>query len=119
MWKLSEQDDTIDSRDISERIEQLEDDNDRDDVDQRVELDTLVTFREDFNSFSWKNGILFIKDSFFEEYARNFAEESHRLDCSIGWPFHWIDWKAAANELQSFYYPVKLDGVDYWYRRRK
>jgi len=115
MWDLSELDDTVYSTDITERIDWLDSDDDKDDADQE-ELEKLIAFRKKVNNNRWEEGLLFIKNSFFEEYAKEFAEETISINCYTNWPFRWIDWKKASNELQTFYTSIKLDGVTYWYR---
>lgn len=60
-----------------------------------------------------------ITDSYFEEYARELAddcmskEDRQRME---KWPFDCIDWKEAADELKMDYTSVSFDGQDWWIR---
>ena len=57
-----------------------------------------------------------IADSYFEDYAQNFAEDIGAIDRNQGWPACHIDWEAAAENLQMDYHSVTFEGRDYWIR---
>lgn len=131
--------DIIDSREVIERIEELRvlvnpectcertetltvhDDGcpvppgaDDDDVE---ELATLEAFAEEGRGFAgWKYGETFIRDSYFKEYAMDFAEEIGAIPADNRWPCTCIDWDQATRELQMDYTSVDFDGVTYWGR---
>jgi antirestriction protein len=105
--------DTMDSRDIDERIEELED---AEDEDEKEELKTLIAFREDVNSREWKYGIQFIRESYFETFAQELAEDIGAMQDCNSWPATCIDWERAARELQMDYSSAELDGDTYLYR---
>jgi hypothetical protein len=64
----------------------------------------------------WEYGETLIRDSYFEEYAQNLAEEIGAIDKNASWPNNCIDWEKATRELQYDYFTVEFDGVDYWVR---
>lgn len=55
-----------------------------------------------------------IRDSYFEDYARQYAEGVGAIDDDARWPATCIDWEKAASELQMDYSPIELDGITYW-----
>ena len=138
---ISNQDDMIDSRDIIERIEELEEmrqswiDECEDDesfefdmspetdwhnnhVEDGCELNALLELAKMGEDYfpDWAYGASLIRDSYFNEYAMDLAEELGCLDDVRHWPATCIDWDRAAWELQMDYSSVKFDGVTYWVR---
>lgn len=166
---ISNMDNTIDSRDVIERIEELQGeieaeeealreaqadgDNDADDIKpdttcgtcgaswndtlsssrtpapggrcpfeashgERAELATLLALQDEADSYcsDWEHGMQLIRDSYFEDYARQLAEDIGAIDTDIGWPSNCIDWGQATSELQQDYTSVDFDGVTYWVR---
>jgi hypothetical protein len=61
----------------------------------------------------WEYGETLIRDSYFENYAQELAEDCGMINGS-GWPNTCIDWEEAANELQMDYTSLDFDGVEYW-----
>lgn len=59
--------------------------------------------------------VTFIRDSYFERYAEELAEELGMIPDGAKWPANCIDWEQAARELQMDYSSVELDGDTYWY----
>lgn len=126
--------DVMDSRDIIERIEELEslreeaieagenlDDMGRAwgvfSTGEQEELVTLKALAEEASgSPDWQYGETLIRDSYFEEYAQELAEECGMIPDGLSWPMTYIDWKQAARELQYHYISVDFDGVTYWIR---
>jgi antirestriction protein len=123
-------DDVIDSRDIIARIEELE--GERDDYepgdsaptwadkcpDDAAELATLKALAEECASVcgDWEHGEALIRDSYFQEYAQQLADDCGLIDSTAKWPMSCIDWEQAARELQMDYSTVDFDGVTYWTR---
>jgi antirestriction protein len=60
--------------------------------------------------------ITLIRDSHFETYAQELAEEIGVINQAVRWPYTCIDWEQAARELQQDYSTVEYSGVTYWYR---
>ena len=58
-------------------------------------------------------GALFIDEDYFEDYARELAEDVGAINSDFEWPCTHIDWSAAADELRSDYTEVEYDGNNY------
>lgn len=139
MSEISRYDDVIDSRDVIERIEDLEleaggrfiekhpegvswgevaDDHsaelDDEDAAELVALRRLAEQGEELDD--WADGVALVRDSYFREYAMEMADELGLLPESYQWPTSCIDWDQAARELRMDYTPVEFDGVTYWAR---
>lgn len=120
--------DVIDSRDVIERIAELE--SIKEDTDQIVdgvntwedsedahELKTLQALAEEASaSPDWQYGEGLIRDSYFTEYAEQLADDIGAIDSKATWPLNHIDWDAAADALKQDYMEVDFDGVSYWIR---
>jgi hypothetical protein len=66
----------------------------------------------------YANGIDFmlIAGYYFEDYARQFAEDIGTVENNYSWPASCIDWKMAAEHLQMDYQCVTFEGREYWIR---
>lgn len=60
--------------------------------------------------------VTLIADNYFEQYARDLAEDIGLTDKPSGWPYYCIDWEYAARELKHDYSATTIDNVTYWYR---
>ena len=110
----SSSDDIIDSRDIIRRIEELTDEDERDEFEDD-ELAGLVAFAEQGEGVSdWDSGATLINDSHFEDYAREYAEGIGAMPDSSAWPGYYIDWEAAARALQMDYTVIEFEGVSFY-----
>lgn len=144
--EFSNSDDTIDSRDVISRIADLEseiDDLQSDlsdfesqdggvitdsDIEQvnkirssieelQYELEPLQALEDEASgSPDWEYGETLIRDSYFEDYAQQLAEDIGAINEDAHWPNDCIDWERAADELKMDYMSVDFDGVDYWIR---
>ena len=112
--------DIIDSRDVIVRIEELEELEELEEIeeDEKEELESLQALAEQGESYGgdWQYGSTLIRDSYFEEYAQDYAESCGAMNDSMSWPYTYIDWEGAANELQMDYTSIDFNGVDYWVR---
>lgn len=120
----------IDSRDVIARIEEIESEialAEPDEIEEDAEgywsdlaseLDTLKAFAREGEDYceDWVYGAPLIRESYFEEYAEQLADDIGAIDASASWPVNCIDWAQAARELQMDYTPVDFDGVTYWTR---
>lgn len=129
----------LDIRDIIERFEELEDeiaqlepDDEAEELDEdqsaeleelRDEFETLKSFLEELagagGGHQWRGDwypVGLIIDSYFEDHARELAEDIGAISGSEEWPLNCIDWERAARELQMDYSIVSFQGVTYWYR---
>lgn len=117
-------DDVIDSRDVIEAIDDLESelaeasriDPDWDDLTR--ELATLRDLRDEAADYAedWEYGETLIRDSYFQRYAEELADDIGAIPSDAAWPLTCIDWQQAARELQIDYTAVEFDGVTYWVR---
>ena len=109
--------DIIDSRDIIARIESLEAEEERTE-EETEELTALrnVAERAEGYAADWKYGEALIRDSYFEEYAQELAEDCDMISREVRWPYTCIDWEKAAEELQQDYTSIDYEGITYWIR---
>lgn len=143
---ISNSEDMIDVRDVIARFEALEVDYDMaSDVVSEVGDNEKETAEEALNDWlasedgeefkslralleelqgnggdeQWKGDwypLQLIRDSYFEDYAQELAEDIGAIKAGDKWPHNCIDWEKAARELQYDYSSVEFDGVTYWYR---
>lgn len=78
-------------------------------------LDDLAAVASDYAP-DWHYGETLIRDSYFQDYAQELAEDVGAIDAAATWPNTCIDWEWAARELQMDYTAVEFDGVTYWTR---
>jgi antirestriction protein len=107
--------DIFDSREVMERITELQDQEERD-PDEDEELTDLLAFEQDQGAADWSYGEAFIADDHFTEYAEQLADDIGAIDGNASWPLTHIDWDAAAKDLKMDYSSVELRGVTFWYR---
>lgn len=129
--------DIIDSRDVTERINYLENeiaeyglaraerhasDAEVDELEQGIEdcekeLASLRALELQGEGLSdWEYGATLVRDDYFEDYARQTAEDLGLIQEDAAWPACHIDWEAAADSLRMDYTSVEFDGVTYWAR---
>ena len=133
MSNFTNTDDVIDVRDIIARVEEL-----RDEIQScctasahglereaalKSELETLENLLEELKGCGgderWEGDwypITLVRDSHFEDYAEELAEDIGAINRDASWPNNCIDWERAARELLQDYSSVEFDGVTYWYR---
>lgn len=84
-------------------------------ADAGAELKILEALRKEAEDISddWEYGCTLVKDSYFEQYAQELAEDisDSNLD---RWPCTCINWKMAYRDLKQNYTSVDFDGVTYW-----
>lgn len=128
--------DLIDSRDVTARIEELEDERQGwvdeiedledgavaelrnwDNGEEAVELAALKDLvAEASDSPDWEHGETLVRATYFETYAQDLAEDLGYINRDVSWPYTCIDWERAANELKTDYIAVDFDGVEYLIR---
>jgi hypothetical protein len=139
---ISKNDDVIDSRDVIARIEELQSEHDDLTIgiesaanpieeigarealaewlngEEGQELAALEKLAEEAEGYAedWQYGAQLIRDSYFQDYAQELAEDIGAIDKAANWPNTCIDWESAAQELQQDYTAVDFDGVTYWVR---
>lgn len=60
--------------------------------------------------------VTLIRDSYFEDYARELAEDCGMIPDNLSWPCTCIDWEQAARELRMDYSSIEFGGATFWYR---
>lgn len=132
---ISNSADVIDVRDVIARVEYLEllrqpgpvdlgdDDNEIDQDTLFAELAMLESLLEDlagcYGDEQWRGAwypVTLIRDSYFETYAQELADDIGAINPEASWPNNCIDWEQAARELQSDYSTTEYEGITYWYR---
>lgn len=139
--EISNSDNVIDSRDVIARIDELESglqsdwetDGERlqgemgptfddwlvsQDSDDAQELKILRALQDEAEGYAsdWRYGATLINESYFEDYARELADDIGATKKDQGWPYNHIDWEAAADELLGDYTEVSFDGTTYYVR---
>ena len=109
--------DVIDSRDVLDRIAELQNTDDPLE-DDREELESLIMLRDDLadTGLSLEDGITLIRETYFTEYAQELAEDIGAISSAPQWPLDHIDWDAATGEIMGDYVVVDFQGVDYFCR---
>ncbi len=113
--------DVIDSRQVIARIDHLsEREEDADsplDDDEREELAKLRKLASQCEGYGdWEHGEALIRESYFETYSQELADDLGLTKGDANWPYTCIDWKQAARELRMDYTEVDFDGVSYFMR---
>ena len=114
----------IDVRDIIERVEQIEIDMPEDDTarnwDGLAEWDELMAILKELEGMGgdeqWNGAwypVTLIRDSYFQTYAQELAEETGAIDSNATWPNNCIDWEWAARELRYDYASLDINGITY------
>lgn len=110
--------DYFDSREVIERIAELESIEviDRDE-DEQEELDALYVLAEEAegNVTDWKYGETFIHEDYFEDYAEEFIVDCGYIPADLpSWIV--IDWKETADNLKQDYGTYSFRGETYYAR---
>lgn len=89
-----------------------------DESDNGQELAALESLAAEAEGYApdWNHGESLIRDSWFQTYAEELADDIGAIDRNAKWPCNHINWKQAAEELQQDYTSVDFDGVTYWIR---
>jgi hypothetical protein len=86
-------------------------------TDEGRELTALKALEEEASgSPDWIHGEALIRDSYFQDYAEQLADDLGAIDpkAANNWPTCHIDWEEAADALKADYMEVAFDGVAYW-----
>ena len=113
--------DVIDSRDIIDRIEELEGIEDQSN-EEAQELAILLKVQEQADGYSdWEYGETLIRESYFTDYIKELIADCYSIPKEVesgAWPWRHltIDYQAAADEAEYDYTRIDFDGVDYLIR---
>ena len=119
--------DILDVRDLIERFEELENtkDTEPDELDEEdfADYEQLKNFLDEMKGYGgdhvWRGDwypVTLIRDSYFEDYAQELAEDIGAINSDMSWPNNCIDWEQAARELQMDYNAFEYGDVTYWAR---
>lgn len=89
-----------------------------DESDESAELKAIQALADEASGYApdWKYGEALIRESYFERYAQELADDIGAIPKGVGWPCTCIDWEQAARELAQDYTEVDFDGVTYLIR---
>lgn len=106
-----------DTDNFTDWLQDAAQDDDNANGEEARELITLKELEEAASSSpDWAFGETLIRDSYFAEYAEEFASDIGAINRDAQWPLTHIDWEAAADDLKQDYMSVDYDGVEYWIR---
>jgi hypothetical protein len=116
--KISNMDDTLDTRDILERIKELESDKDSLEEEETKELKILSDLIEEIDSMCGEqssDGVFLISDYYWAEYVEEMVQDIGDLPHGIP---HYIviDWEATADNVKVDYDEIDFDGQTFLYR---
>jgi len=102
----------LNTRDLEKEIDDLTETEDESGSASN-RLNALRAFREDLEGYcDWQHGDTLIHENYRGQYARECAEE-----IPDQWPFQYIDWEAAADDLfHDDYVYSDLEGETYYVR---
>jgi len=105
----------IDSRDIIERLQELEDDIENLDESDKEELEVLREFKNAFGDHDdWKRGIAIINRSYFVEHVKELLADIGIPENLENFPSYIaIDWDATANNIERDYSSYDINGTEF------
>jgi len=86
---------------------------------EEIELEELFELESELGmtlEAADQNGLYFIDEDYFVQYAMEFAEDIGVVFDGVSWPCTHIDWEAAADELRMNYTEVEYEGNTYLVR---
>ena len=104
----------FDSRDVEERIKELEEQEQLDEEEQQ-ELKELNELKEECLNYGWEYGITFIRESYFEEYAEELFDECY-IHNIPDFTKNYIDYQKFASDLEMDYSEVEFRGITFFWR---
>ena len=138
---ISNSADVLDSRDIIERIKELEGEyealadavkdaepEDKEDAETALsewdesedgrEFEALKALQEDASgSGDWVYGATLVRESYFTDYAKELCEDIGDIPKDLPWYIESaIDWDKVADAIQQDYTTAEFDGVTYYVR---
>ena len=139
MRTVGNNENVLDSRNIQERIDELEkeieyeraeneeeegeskEDKKEEETEEKSpeqeELAILLAFKEEVEQCNseWDFGCTLIRESYFEEFCQQELEDLGTIPKDISW-YIVIDWEATAKNMEQDYSEVSFDGVAYLVR---
>lgn len=125
-------DEFFDSREVIERIAELEllaetmsDDEETEEARAEAyeeydadEYAALIALQDEAKGYisDWEYGETFISDDYFETYAEELAYDIGAVDREASWPLNRINWSDAAEDLKIDYTEFEFRGTTYYAR---
>lgn len=115
--KISKYEDVIYSNEITDKIAELYNNDERDE-EEESEYNALLELEAQCKAYNddYDYGETLIRDSYFKEYAIELASEISDPNIDNVWPYNCIDWNFAAMMLKQDYVSVQYHDVTYWIR---
>ena len=115
--------DIYDLRELAEEMNKLREmkekrisDQDRLEQLEALDAEFIAVFADSMEDYADNIDPILIANYYFEDYARQLAEDIGAIDRNQGWPACHIDWEAAAENLKMDYISVSFEGREYWIR---
>ena len=108
-------DDTIDSRDIETRLEELTfSDGERDESEDQ-ELMFLTEIRDELKDHpEWEYGLVLISESYFSTYVQEMLEDDGIIPNGMPW-YIVVDWEQTADNIKCDYSTIDVKGYEFFY----
>lgn len=87
---------------------------DDEETEELAQLEALAKQGENYGD--WEHGETLVRESYFETFAQEMAEDIGAIPEGLSWPCTCIDWEQAARELMQDYTTIDFDGVTYLMR---
>ena len=84
----------------------------------KEELETFrsVVSEGELYSSDWNGGEALILESYFQDYAKELAEDLGSISGKEEWPLNHIDWESAADDMKQDYSSIEVEGYTYYVR---
>jgi uncharacterized protein YfcZ (UPF0381/DUF406 family) len=114
MNEITNTETVIDSRDVIKRIEYLQDNLE----EAPEELEGLLELAEQGELYAsdWRYGATIINEDYFEDYAKELAEDCGMINNQAEWPNNCLDWEKAAEMLKQDYTEIDFCGNAFYIR---
>ena len=120
MTEISCYEDVIDSRDIIERIEELDSmkENEELNEEETEELEILIDLQEQCQGYAsdWAYGATLIHEKYFTEYTEDMCNDIGVVDTRNDNWWIVIDWEKTADNVKMDYTEVDFNGETYYIR---
>ena len=85
----------------------------KNDTDEELAALRALATEGESECSDWAHGETLIREEYFVEYAKQFADDIGAVNGDAKWPNNHIDWDAAADELREDYVELTFDGDTY------
>lgn len=104
----------MDSRDLEEELQELQEIQElgEDEDFDEDRLISLIALKSETETSGWQDGITFINENSFEEYAKDFIEECCEIPTFLE---NFIDYESFADEMKMDYSECEFEDETYYY----